>query len=374
MIRIVRWFLFPFSLLYWLGIWIRNCLFDKKILKSITFDVPTIGVGNLSTGGTGKTPMIEYLIRLLQKENNDEVFEIDKNQQENRIGYHIASLSRGYKRRSKGVIIADEMANAETIGDEAFQLKRKFSDVHVCVAEDRILAIPELMWQKPNIEVVLLDDVFQHRYLDTGYQVLLTTHQELFTNDWFLPTGNLRDLKSSYKRADTIVVTKCPDNLAENQQAAIRQKINPLSHQKVFFSKIVYKKVYPLFNPNQEIELSKDTVILLVTGIANNKSLMTFLTERVNRIEEMQYIDHHFFTRKELDKIRQRFDNILESNKLILTTEKDATRLLLFKDLLKEWHLPIYCLPIEMEFLKKQQNNKQQFDNRILEYLKGSNL
>ncbi len=333
MLRLLRYLLFPISLIYWGIIYVRNKLFDKRILKSIQFDIPIISVGNLSVGGTGKTPMVEYLIRLLQDQ------------------YQLATLSRGYKRRSSGFILATEDATAETIGDEPLQIHRKFPNITVSVGEDRIFSTLQLLKEKPKTQVVLLDDAFQHRYLRSSFQILLTAYGQLFTDDWYLPTGNLRDLKSSANRADIIIVTKCPAHLTSEQKATCLQKIPTLSHQSVFFSKIVYSQAYDFLNPMKTVSLSQDLSVLLACGIANTASLTQHLDNLSIHWERLAFGDHHYFTERDLSKIERRFQKMQASTKIILTTEKDASRLFLLKDTIIQKQLPIYCLPIKMKLI-----------------------
>ncbi len=345
MIQLIRWLLFPFACLYGLIVWARNRLFDKRILKSIEFAMPIVSVGNLSVGGTGKTPMVEYLVALLKEE------------------YQVATLSRGYKRRSKGFVLADNKTTAEQIGDEPQQIKSKFPDIAVCVNEDRVLAIPELLNKEPDINLVLLDDGFQHRYLQADFEILLTAYGDLFSNDFYLPTGNLRDWKGAYQRANIIVVTKCPHNLSIQEQNKIREEINPFPHQKLYFSGIEYAHPYHCFEQTMEIDLGQVEEVLLVVGIANATSLENYLTSQVETIEQYRFTDHHYFTPREIEKIKRKFEGMQHSNKIILTTEKDATRLRLFQTELQD--LPVYVLPIEMLFLAQQ----KEFDQQIKDFL-----
>ena len=230
MLKSFRFVLFPLSIIYGFVIWVRNKLYDKNILKSASFNFPVICVGNLSVGGTGKTPMVEYLIRLLKTE------------------YKVATMSRGYKRKTKGFAIANNNTTALDIGDEPMQFYKKFPDITVSVAEERLVSIPQLLHDKPNTNVIILDDAFQHRQVKAGLNILLTEYRDLFTRDFILPAGNLRDLKSSYKRADIIVVTKCKSHLNEEEKSQIIKEIKPLAHQKIFFTKIEYASPYHLFN------------------------------------------------------------------------------------------------------------------------------
>jgi tetraacyldisaccharide 4'-kinase len=250
MLKSFRFILLPLSVLYGFIIWLRNKLYDINIFKSASFNFPIICVGNLAIGGTGKTPMVEYLIRLL-KEN-----------------YKTATMSRGYKRKTKGFAIADKNTTALDIGDEPMQFYKKFPDITVSVAEDRLASIPQLLHDKPATKVIILDDAFQHRQVKAGLNILLTEYRDLFTRDFILPAGNLRDIKASYKRADIIIVTKCKSHLTEEEKDKLTDEIKPLPHQKIFFTKIEYGSPYHLFNKNEKF-LSPDTNILLICGIAN---------------------------------------------------------------------------------------------------------
>ena len=217
-----RILLFPFSLLYWLGIAVRNYLYDKQILKSSSFGLPLICVGNLSVGGTGKSPMVEYLIRMLEQQ------------------YHIATLSRGYKRKTKGYALAGPDTTALEIGDEPMQFHQKFPDLPVAVGEERMVAIPQLLHDRPQTELIILDDAFQHRAVKAGLNILLTEYSNLFTRDFYLPTGDLRDLKSSYKRAQIIIVTKCKNGISEIEKEKIIKEIRPVDGQLIFFTGFEY--------------------------------------------------------------------------------------------------------------------------------------
>jgi tetraacyldisaccharide 4'-kinase len=330
MLRSFRYLLFPISLIYGGIIWLRNWLFDKKILRSVAFNFPIIGVGNIAVGGTGKTPMVEYLIRLLQKD------------------FKTATLSRGYKRKTKGFAIADANTTALEIGDEPMQFHNKFPAVSVAVGEERLVAIPQLLQAKPGTNVIILDDAFQHRRVKAGLNIVLTAYNNLFTRDIILPSGDLRDVKASMKRADIIVVTKCKSDLSAAEKNSIIKEIKPLPHQTVFFTAITYTKPYHLFN-NGEVVINSNTSVLLVCGIANPNPLKKFLAEQVHSYDMLRYADHHIFNSDDLADIKKHFEKIQATNKIILTTEKDATRLVKFADELK--HYPIYVLPIEHSFL-----------------------
>ena len=245
--------LLPFSLLYSLVLHTRNKLFDKNYLKSASFNFPIICIGNLAVGGTGKTPMVEYLIRILK---ND---------------YAIATLSRGYKRKTKGFGIADESTTALDIGDEPMQFHLKFPDIIVAVGEERLVAIPQLLHARPGTKVIILDDAFQHRQVNAGLNILLTEYSNLYTRDFLLPAGDLRDVKGSSGRAAILIVTKCKHSLSEEERNMIVKELKPVINQQVFFTEILYTNPYHLFTKN-EIIISDSTDVLLVCGIANPKA------------------------------------------------------------------------------------------------------
>ncbi len=322
-------------------------MFDKNILKSIKFDVPIIGIGNLSVGGTGKTPMVEFLVEhFIQKKST-------------------AIISRGYKRRSKGFLIADENSTAELIGDEPMQMKLKFPNLKVCVCEDRVFAVPDLLIEHPDVKVILMDDSFQHRYLKPGLQILLTSYGDLYSNDWYLPTGNLRDLKSSSERADIVVVTKCPENLSTNEQAEISTLLNLNNKQKLYFSSINYKKPYLIGNQEDKIDLNKDLDVLVIVGIATIESLKKYLSEEVRKIHYMKFSDHHFFSVKDIENIENKFNELNSNQKVIITTEKDAARLQIYSEKINKLGLKIYVLPIKFTFLKGSENILANVDNFV---------
>jgi tetraacyldisaccharide 4'-kinase len=330
---------FPFSLLYRMITSLRNFLYNKNILKSNKFKTPTIIVGNLSVGGTGKTPQIEYLIRLLQ---ND---------------YKVAVLSRGYKRKSKGFVMADESVNAETIGDEPYQYFQKFPTIIVCVDADRTNGIKQLEKMQNPPDIILLDDAFQHRKVQGGLNILLTTYKKLYVDDCVLPTGNLREKSSGSKRAHVIVVTKCPENIKLAEQQKIIEQLAPNESQQVFFTTITYETDLKGFEKRNVSDL-KQKEVLLITGIANPTPLVNFLKTQQVSFTYLKYPDHHKFTQKDIVEIQARFNNLPSNNKLVLTTEKDYVRIF---DKIKN----VYYISIQTTFI----NQKNDFDKRIKDYV-----
>ncbi|NAS11743.1 tetraacyldisaccharide 4'-kinase [Poritiphilus flavus] len=298
--QLLRKIAFPFSLVYALIVLIRNFLYDIKVFPSSTFDTRTICVGNLSVGGTGKTPMIELLIDLLSPK------------------YKIAVLSRGYRRKSKGFVLANPNSTAEEIGDEPLQLARKFQDVNVAVDADRRSGIRKLERQI-GPDVILLDDAFQHRKVQPDSSILLTAYDELYTRDWYLPTGNLRDSKNQAKRADLIIVTKCPENLSEQQLKKIAEEIDPQPEQQLLFCSLAYADSLKGYQEGVRLEELNGTKFSLVTGIARPEPLVTFLRSKGLDFEHLGYPDHHFFTAAEIQNLADKSH--------IITTEKDYMRL-----------------------------------------------
>jgi tetraacyldisaccharide 4'-kinase len=325
-----RILLLPFALLYWLVISVRNWLFDKKIFRSTSFGLPLICVGNLAVGGTGKSPMVELLVGNLKNR------------------FTLATLSRGYKRKTKGYALANGNSTALEIGDEPMQFYFKFPEVPVAVGEERLVAIPQLLHDRPETEAVILDDAFQHRAVKAGLNILLTDYNNLFTRDFYLPTGDLRDLKSSSKRADIIVVTKCKEDLSKQQAGDLKNEINPVDRQSVFFTTIKYSTPYHI-TKKTSVSWNEKTEVLLITGIANPRSLKKTLENYSNTYYMLSFPDHYIFTIDDLKDIKKRFDKIENKNKIILTTEKDAVRLLKFKTMLDE--MPVYVIPIRHHFL-----------------------
>ena len=306
--NLLRKIVYPFSLLYGLITTIRNYLYNNQVLKSTKFKTPIIVVGNLSVGGTGKTPQIEYLIRLLQ--NN----------------YKVAVLSRGYKRKSNGFIIADENSSSEVIGDEPFQYYKKFSNIIVCVDADRANAIQKLEALETPPDVILLDDAFQHRKVNSGFNILLTPFNDLYVDDMLLPTGNLRESKFGAKRAHVIIVTKCPANLLESEQARVAKKLNLNSNQQVFFTTIEYENE---LKGNSTLNLCdlENEELLLVTGIANPKPLQDYLTNQKIKFKHLNYPDHYHFKERDITTINKEFKLLKSNKKIVLTTEKDYVRI-----------------------------------------------
>ena len=333
--NLLRKLLFPFAILYGVITSIRNFLFDISVLKSYSFNLPIIAVGNLSVGGTGKTPQIEYLIRLLSEK------------------YKIATLSRGYKRQSEGFILAQANSNARLLGDEPFQFFEKFPSIQVAVDADRKNGIEQLLSLPEKPEVILLDDAFQHRKVKAGFYILLTSYGDLYSDDCMLPTGNLRETRSGAKRADLIVVTKCPFDLSLDKQNDIRKRLKLSVNQQLYFTFIAYDTF--VYGEKQKVNINEiqSTVKVLVAGIAKPEPFFTYL-KNTNDVC-LSFPDHHNFTEKDILEITK-----TAQNNIIITTEKDYMRL--------KGSLPneqLFYLPIKSAFISESQN----FDKTIINYV-----
>ncbi|MGF1924988.1 MAG: tetraacyldisaccharide 4'-kinase [Bacteroidia bacterium] len=336
---ILRYLLFPISIIYGLVTALRNKFYDWGIFKSITFDLPVICIGNLVVGGAGKTPTTEYLVKLLSN-------------------YKVAILSRGYGRKTTGFIRADKDSTAQTIGDEPMQYFQKFDSVTVAVCEDRVKGINQL---KDTHDVILLDDAYQHRAVKAGFNLLLFEFDKLLKWQFLLPTGNLRESFSGYKRANAVLVTKSPTPVNIVDQINIRKKIDLTLEQRISFSSIKYGKLVHLLTSEPGPEIAAQTVFLL-TGIADPKPLVAYLRQFTQTIVPFEFPDHYQFTNSDINKLVKAFADHPAKEKIIVTTEKDSKRLL--KDLLL--NLPIFYLPIEVELAVK---DKYTFDKNILDYV-----
>ncbi|MFZ4635430.1 MAG: tetraacyldisaccharide 4'-kinase [Saprospiraceae bacterium] len=322
----------PLALLYGLGIALRNALYRTGVLRSTRFDLPVVSVGNLTVGGTGKSPHIEYLLRWLDQYIS------------------VSVLSRGYGRKTEGYRAVSIIDTVEMVGDEPLQFKRKFPNIPVSVSESRVFGVPELVRRNPDMQCVLLDDAFQHRQVTPGLNILLTEYSKPFTRDWLLPAGRLREWRAGYQRADLIVVTKCPTTLNANEREAMVAEIDPFPRQQVFFSRYQYGTPYDLLRPDQRRPLAADDKVLLLSAIANADYLMDYLGGKVQSARALEFADHHYFDEGDLFTALKRFDAMEGPSKFILTTEKDATRLEAHKPFIWKNQLPVYVLPVEVAF------------------------
>lgn len=353
--KLLRWLLWPFSVLYgWLTA-ARNGLYDAGVFKSTGFNLPVISVGNLSAGGTGKTPHIEYLIRLLSSD------------------YKVATLSRGYGRKTSGFVLVKEQSTVREVGDEPLQFKRKFPQIVVAVCENRLVGINRLLRFDNPPEVVLLDDAFQHRRVKPGCSVLLTTFSQPWFKDFMLPTGNLREWRKGAARADLVIVTKCPLELTDEQRATYIKGIRPSKRQQVLFSSYRYGELQQVYGKTAELsvaDLAADVGVVLVTGIANSLPLAEYLQSKSAIFKHLPFPDHHHYKAADLQRVRKIFDNIAGRQKVVITTEKDAMRLASGPGLELLSDLPVYYLPVEVYF---HGNDQHTFNEQIRAYAAGAN-
>ncbi|MBC7885860.1 MAG: tetraacyldisaccharide 4'-kinase [Saprospiraceae bacterium] len=345
---IIRVLLSPVSLIYGIIVSTINFFYETGILKASRFSIPVIGVGNLSIGGAGKTPHIEYLIELLKDY-------ID-----------VATLSRGYKRQTQGFRFVLPDDNALTVGDEPMQYRRKYKDIIVAVGESRAYAIPQIIQHYPQIQTILLDDAFQHRGVAPGLNILLTAHGALFTDDYLLPSGRLREWRSGYTRADLIIVTKCPATISTDEKNSIIKRIRPKKYQKIYFSYYEYANPYSFYQSNHQISLDKQWNVILLSAIANTDYLLDYLVDEVNSIHEIEYEDHHIFDVHDVEKIIKVYQNMESEQKIILTTEKDAMRLEQHKESLFKRNIPVFVLPAKVKF---HDNDGAAFDDEVRKFL-----
>ena len=350
-IRIHKWLL-PLSWCYGLAVGIRNQLFEMGILKSRAFKTPIISIGNITVGGSGKTPHVEYIVKQLH----------DK--------MKVAVLSRGYKRKTKGFVLATKDSTAADIGDEPFQMKKKFADIYVAVDANRCRGIDFLTENEEtkDTDVILLDDAYQHRYVKPGVNILLIDYHRLIIYDKLLPAGRLREPKQGKNRADIVIITKCPNEMKPMEFRVLTKALGLFPYQKLFFTKLKYNQLKPLYAGEDKplSELTKDTHVVLLTGIASPKQMMMDLSSYTSHITPLTFADHHAFRKKDIQRINEVFAQTPEP-KIIITTEKDNARLFGMKGLSDEVRQHIYMLPIEIEFLLGQQ---AEFNEKIIGYVR----
>ena len=337
----MKFLLYPLSIVYNLITSLRNLLFDLGLINSVQYKIPTIGVGNLSTGGTGKSILVDYLIELLK------------------IKYKITTVSRGDNRDTSGFIQATSKSSAYEIGDEPYQFYSKHPEINVVVCEDRRKGMKLILNNLPNTEISIWDDVFQHRYVKPGLMLLTTTFKYPYYQDEVLPIGNLRENKSSSKRADLIIVTKCPDELSYIEKLEFLEKLSPDENQKVFFSTISYKKNLKSDDSTIHIDNLREEEFILVTGIADSSYLVKYLNNKNLKFKHLKYSDHYNFKKSSIDKILS-----ISRNKKIITTEKDYGRL---KPKINRGE--IYYLEVSIEFPNNL--NKISFDEVVYDFVEN---
>ncbi len=341
--KLLRLLLSPISILYGLGVFLRNILFDWGLFKSTKFTIPVLVIGNITVGGSGKSPMTEYLLKLLKNE------------------LRVAVLSRGYGRKTTGFKLVETDSTAAEVGDEPMQFKQHFPELTVAVCEDRVAGMQKLV---ANHDLVVLDDAYQHRWLQASLSILLLEYSSLQKLDFLLPTGNLREPRSATKRADILVVTKAPQKLPAEEKAKLIKRIQPQSNQKLFFSYLRYGNLLSVADGSARLlnTLRADTQVFLLTGIANASPLVAELKRYTSHIIHHQYPDHYNFTSSDLEKISRAYFESTATDKVIITTEKDAQRLksrILTASLA---HTLLYVLPVETAFAEE---DKSEFDQLI---------
>jgi len=348
-----RWLLLPLSFLYGLIVRVRNRLFDFKILQSVEFDIPVIAIGNITVGGTGKTPHIEYLISMLK----------DK--------FTIATLSRGYKRKTRGFLFATTDSTVSQIGDEPKQIKQKFPLIDVAVDAKRVRGVKELLTQREELEIILLDDAYQHRYIKPGLTILLVDYHRPIMEDHFLPYGRLRESVKEKNRANIIIVTKTPSEIKPIERRIMVKNLDPFPYQTVYFTTLIHGELIPVFrhiksDMNFEKCKFEKYSVLMISGIANPKLLTEYVSKCSNDIVHMDYPDHHAFTKKDIKKLVHTFQSINNPKKIIITTEKDSMRLseMEFPDESIKEHM--FFIPVEIEFIY---NDKEDFNKQIFNYV-----
>jgi tetraacyldisaccharide 4'-kinase len=344
----MRFILLPLVWFYQLILMVRHALYDWGVLRVAKFDIPIICVGNLAMGGTGKTPHIEYLIRLFSS------------------SFRVAVLSRGYGRKTKGYMLAAGAMTYREIGDEPMQYYKKFDDISLAVDEDRVRGVEMLLGESDPPQLILLDDAFQHRAIKAGLNILLTDYHNLYPNDFLFPAGQLRDINAAAKRADIIVVTKTPKIFSPFTRRRLTEIIQPKMHQKLYFSYLSYGSMIPVGETKIAIPRRVSTIVMFC-GIANPYPLQEFLQKKCTELITIDFPDHHSFTEKDMHRVVNEYENVLGKNKIIVTTEKDAMRLIdspyfsLFKN------IPLFYVPVEVKFHESEQ---QSFDQQLNEYVR----
>jgi tetraacyldisaccharide 4'-kinase len=332
----------PLALIYGSVTSFRLFLYRMNIIRSSKFDIPILSVGNLTMGGSGKTPHVEYIIRQLQPFINTGI------------------LSRGYKRRTQGFRFVNDNDTVDSVGDEPLLYKLKYNEIPIAVGENRALAIPLMLSGAPQINTIIMDDAYQHIGVKPYINILLTEYNLPFSDDYIFPIGRLREYANGYNRADVIIVSKCPQNLTATEKKNLLEKIKPQSHQSVFFSYIQYGNPYLFSNTAQRVTLTASIDTMMLTGIASESYMFEYLKKNTNSVKSLAFKDHYTFTNFDVAQAKGIFDNIESKNKIMLTTEKDTTRLLSHREYILQNNIPLYILPIEVKF----------FDNDFDHYLK----
>ncbi len=343
--------LLPFSWLYGLGVYLRNKQFDLGIRKQVVFEIPLIVIGNLSAGGTGKTPMTAFLLSRLLPSKKTGV------------------LSRGYGRRTRGYLEVEMHSTVSDAGDEPKLIKQKFPDAKVAVSESRVLGVATMLHENPELELIILDDAFQHRQIAAGLPILLTEYAHPFSRDTLLPAGRLRETATGAKRAKGIVVTKCPVTLSDEERIQLTAELTKVQVQPVFFSYLKYGEPYHFADAAKKHLFDSHDEILLFCGIANPEPLVGFLEQVAARVHLLRFRDHHNYSIQDIKRISQNFQHLKEGKRVLLTTEKDAVRLQEHQALMNNEGWELYCIPVEIVFFEK---DRVLFDNLIRAYIEST--
>ena len=346
--------LYPISLIFAVIVWVRNKFFDYKILKSREFDLPILAVGNLNVGGTGKTPHVEYLVNLLNTE------------------FKVATLSRGYMRKTRGFLLATVNSTSDQIGDEPCQIKHNFSEILVAVDSDRVRGIEKILQMDNTINAIVLDDAFQHRYVTPGLNILLIDYNNSIFEDFILPYGRLREFPAARQRADIIIVTKCPENLKPIEQRVMGNQLKVFSSQRVYYTHMRYDHpvaVFPQIAPKIKNEDLKKSNLLVISGIANEKPFLNHVQKLGNVAEQLAFADHHIYTVLEMHNLIEKFSAQSGENKLIITTAKDAMKIKQFKELDEEIKSAIYYIPVYVAF---HENDEKTFNLYLTNYVRNN--
>ena len=347
---------FPLSLIFACVVWVRNLMFDVKILKSKEFDIPILSVGNLNVGGTGKTPHVEYLVRLLQHD------------------FNIATLSRGYKRKTRGFFLASPQSTSDEIGDEPCQIKFQFPEIQVAVDGNRIRGIENLVKMNKDLNIIILDDAFQHRYVNPGMSVLLVDYNHSVFDDFMLPYGRLREFPSARERADIIIVSKCPDDLKPIDQRVLSTRLKMYAFQKVYFTHLRYGDPVPVFPKIAPAMTSaelkdKNPQLLTISGIANEQLFLKQVKTMGTIVEQMVFSDHHDYSVIEMHSLIGKFSSLPNERKYIITTAKDAMKLKQFGELEEDIKKVMYYIPVYVEF---HENEEKGFNQNIISYVRNN--
>ncbi len=348
-------FLYPVSLIYGLITGIRNFMYNTGILSTVEFKLPVISVGNITVGGTGKTPHTEYLAELLRKD------------------FRVATLSRGYKRKTRDFRIASSSSLVSEIGDEPLQISRKFPDILVTVDKNRVHGVKKILEEYPETEVIILDDAFQHRSITPGFSILISDFNRLIVKDFMMPYGNLREKSGNMRRADIILITKVPENISPISRRLIVKEIDKAPYQNLFFTSISYQPPRRIFeNEKNEIAASEiidysGSGIVLITGIANPLPLKEFLLEKCGELTHLSFPDHYNYQEEDMKNISNAFTEMKSPVKYLFTTEKDAVRLREFVNIAEPIRSSFYYIPVGILFLN---DDKERFDNLIIDYVR----